>query len=86
MAMLADQEFWDGEGTVRLITWLHTAVVGGFLAIALVIALVLPAVLGAYTVFAARARSRLTRPGTVRWVQRGTGAVMAGAAIAVATR
>jgi hypothetical protein len=32
---LADQEFWDGEGTVRLITWLHTAVVGGFLAIAL---------------------------------------------------
>jgi len=32
---LSDQEFWDGEGTVRLITWLHTAVVGGFLAIAL---------------------------------------------------
>ena len=60
--------------------------VGGFLAIALVIACVLPAVLGVYTVFAARARSRLSRPGTVRWVQRGTGAVMAGAAIAVATR
>jgi threonine/homoserine/homoserine lactone efflux protein len=59
---------------------------GGFLAIALVIACVLPAVLGVYTVFAARARSRLSRPGTVRWVQRGTGAVMAGAAIAVATR
>jgi hypothetical protein len=32
---LADQEFWDGEGTVRLITWLHLAVVGGFLAIVL---------------------------------------------------
>jgi hypothetical protein len=32
---LADQEFWDGEGTVRLITWLHVAVVGGFLAIVL---------------------------------------------------
>ena len=32
---LADQEFWDGGGTVRLITWLHVAVVGGFLAIAL---------------------------------------------------
>jgi hypothetical protein len=32
---LADQEFWDGEGTVRLLTWLHVAVVGGFLAIAL---------------------------------------------------
>jgi threonine/homoserine/homoserine lactone efflux protein len=58
----------------------------GFLAMALVIAIVLPAVLGAYTLFAAGARSRLSRPGTVRWVQRGTGAVMAGAAIAVATR
>jgi hypothetical protein len=32
---LADQEFWDGGGTVRLLTWLHVAVVGGFLAIAL---------------------------------------------------
>jgi threonine/homoserine/homoserine lactone efflux protein len=60
--------------------------VAGFLAIALVIACVLPAVLGAYTLFAARARSRLSRPATVRWVQRGTGLVMAGAAIAVATR
>ena len=58
----------------------------GFLAIALVIACVLPAVLGAYTLFAARARARRSRPATVRWVQRGTGAVMAGAAIAVATR
>jgi threonine/homoserine/homoserine lactone efflux protein len=58
----------------------------GFLAMALVIACVLPAVLGTYTLFAARARARLSRPGTVRWVQRGTGAVMAGAAIAVATR
>jgi threonine/homoserine/homoserine lactone efflux protein len=58
----------------------------GFLGMALVIAVVLPAVLGAYTLFAARARSRLSRPGAVRWVQRGTGAVMAGAAIAVATR
>jgi threonine/homoserine/homoserine lactone efflux protein len=57
----------------------------GFLGMALVIAVVLPAVLGAYTLFAARARSRLSQPGTVRWVQRGTGAVMAGAAIAVAT-
>jgi hypothetical protein len=34
-AGLADQEFWDGQGNVRLITWLHVAVVGGFLAIAL---------------------------------------------------
>jgi len=32
---LADNEFWDGEGSVKLITWLHLAVVGGFLAIVL---------------------------------------------------
>jgi threonine/homoserine/homoserine lactone efflux protein len=60
--------------------------VSGFLEIALVISCVLPAVLGAYAVFAARARARLSRPETVRWVQRGTGAVMAGAAVAIATR
>lgn len=59
---------------------------GGFLEIALVICCVLPAVLGAYTFFASRARKHLSRPQTVRWVQRGTGAVMAGAAVAVATR
>jgi threonine/homoserine/homoserine lactone efflux protein len=58
----------------------------GFLAITLVIVCVLPAVLGGYTIFAARARARLKRPGTVRWLQRGTGLVMAGAAVAVATR
>ncbi|MBS0377309.1 MAG: LysE family translocator [Proteobacteria bacterium] len=57
----------------------------GFLQISLVILVVLPAVLGAYTYGAARARIRLSRPGTVRWLQRGTGAVMAGAAVAVAT-
>jgi threonine/homoserine/homoserine lactone efflux protein len=60
--------------------------VSGFLEIALVICCVLPAVLGAYTFFAGRARKHLSRPQTVRWVQRGTGAVMAGAAVAVATR
>jgi hypothetical protein len=32
---LADKEFWDGESSVRLVTWLHLAVVGGFLAIVL---------------------------------------------------
>ena len=32
---LADNEFWDGEGSVRLVTWLHLAVVAGFLAIVL---------------------------------------------------
>lgn len=59
---------------------------GGFLEIALVIVVLLPCVLGAYTVFAARARQRLSRAQTVRWLQRGTGAVMAGAAVAVAAR
>lgn len=32
---LADDEFWDGERSVRLLTWLHVAVVGGFGAITL---------------------------------------------------
>ncbi len=60
--------------------------VGGFFEIALVICFVLPLVLGLYAFFAGRARKHLSRPESVRWVQRGTGAVMAGAAIAVATR
>ena len=32
---LADNEFWDGEGSVKLVTWLHLAVVASFLAIVL---------------------------------------------------
>ncbi|MGH3197031.1 MAG: hypothetical protein ACRDNT_14080, partial [Streptosporangiaceae bacterium] len=32
---LADDEFWDGGGGVRLITWVHVAVTVGFLAIVL---------------------------------------------------
>lgn len=65
---------------------LERLTVTGYLAMIAVIAIVLPAVLGAYAVFAARARARLSHPRTVRWMRRGTGAVMAGAAIAVATR
>ena len=34
-AGLADDEFWDGEGSVKLVTWLHLAVVAGFLAVVL---------------------------------------------------
>ena len=60
--------------------------VGGFLEIAIVICCVLPLVLGSYAFFAGRARRHLSRPQNVRWVQRGTGVVMAGAAVAVATR
>ena len=63
----------------------HLAV-GGFFEIALVICCVLPLVLGSYAFFAGRARKHLSRPQSVRWVQRGTGVVMAGAAVAVATR
>jgi threonine/homoserine/homoserine lactone efflux protein len=59
---------------------------GGFLKVCAVITLVLPAVLGGYTLLAARARARLTRPATVRWLQRGTGVALAGAAVAVAAR
>ena len=32
---LADRQFWDGGNSVRVITWVHVAVAGGFLAIAL---------------------------------------------------
>jgi threonine/homoserine/homoserine lactone efflux protein len=58
----------------------------GFCAVALVICVVLPLVLGGYTLCATRARGRLARASTARWLQRGTGVVMAGAAVAVATR
>ncbi len=34
-AGLADDEFWDGDSSVRLITWVHVAVTGGFLAVVL---------------------------------------------------
>lgn len=32
---LADRQFWDGGNSVRVVTWVHVAVVVGFLAIAL---------------------------------------------------
>jgi hypothetical protein len=34
---LADDEFWDGENSVRLVTGVHIAVTGGFLAIVLAV-------------------------------------------------
>lgn len=60
--------------------------VAGFFEIALVILVVLPSVLGAYSFGASRARHCFSKPRTVRWVQRGTGIAMASAAVAVATR
>jgi threonine/homoserine/homoserine lactone efflux protein len=65
---------------------LNKLTVVGFFEIALVICCLLPLVMAGYVFFAGRARKHLSRPESVRWVQRGTGAVMAGAAIAVATR
>lgn len=56
----------------------------GFVEIAAVIAIVLPAVLGAYVLAAARARRLLQNPRAVRLVNRSGATVMAGAAIAVA--
>ena len=58
--------------------------VTGFVEITAVIAVVLPAVLGAYVIAAARARRLLQNPRAVRLVNRSGATVMAGAAIAVA--
>jgi threonine/homoserine/homoserine lactone efflux protein len=54
--------------------------------IAALIVAILTLVLGAYALAAARARMVFRSPRAVRAINRGTGAVMAGAAIAVATR
>ncbi len=59
---------------------------GGFAAIALLSAAILTSVLAAYTLAAARARRLLASPRAVRVVNRGSGAAMAGAAVAVASR
>jgi threonine/homoserine/homoserine lactone efflux protein len=65
---------------------LNQLTAGRFAAMAAVMCCVLPTVCFSYVFFAGRARKHLSRPESVRWVQRGTGAIMAGAAIAVATR
>jgi threonine/homoserine/homoserine lactone efflux protein len=58
----------------------------GYLEIGAVILVVLPTVLGAYAVAAARARQLFKSSRAIKIMNRGTGAAMAGAAIAVATR
>ncbi len=58
----------------------------GFLEIAAAITVILSAVLGAYALLAACGRRFITSPRAVRIVNRGTGAVMAGAAVTIATR
>ncbi len=57
-----------------------------FLEIAASICLILTGVLCAYAAAARRARHLFRSPPAIRWLNRGTGTVMAGAAIAVASR
>jgi threonine/homoserine/homoserine lactone efflux protein len=59
---------------------------GGFAAVALLSATILSGVLAASTAAAARARRLLSSPRAVRTVNRCSGAAMAGAAVAVASR
>jgi threonine/homoserine/homoserine lactone efflux protein len=59
---------------------------GGFAEIAALMAVILSAILGGYALAAAYARRLFTSARAIRAVNRGTGAVMAGAAIAIAAR
>jgi threonine/homoserine/homoserine lactone efflux protein len=58
----------------------------GFTELALIVAAVASTVLTAYALAAARARRLFTSPRAIRLVNRGSGAVMAGAAVTIATR
>jgi threonine/homoserine/homoserine lactone efflux protein len=58
----------------------------GYLAIALAIAVILPSILGAYVLAAARARRWFRSARANKILNRGSGALMAAAAVAVATR
>jgi len=57
-----------------------------FLQVAAAICIILSSVLTAYAIAAMRARRLFRSSRAVRWLNRGTGTVMAGAAVAVATR
>jgi threonine/homoserine/homoserine lactone efflux protein len=65
---------------------LETLSIAGFFEIALVICVVLPFVMTAYVIAAARARRFFKSARAVRNLNRGTGVALAGAAVAVATR
>lgn len=58
--------------------------VTGFVEIAVAITIVLPLVLGGYVLAGARARQFFRSTRAIRWLNRGTGTAMAGAAAAVA--
>ena len=65
---------------------LDTLSLAGFAEVAALIVVILSAVLGSYAVAAVRARRLFTSPLAVQRLNRGTGAVMAGAALTVAAR
>jgi threonine/homoserine/homoserine lactone efflux protein len=65
---------------------LEELTVVGFLEIVAAISIVLPLVLGGYVLLASRARRMFKSERAVRTINRGTGAAMACAAVAVATR
>jgi threonine/homoserine/homoserine lactone efflux protein len=65
---------------------LEELTLAGFLEIVAVISVVLPLVLGGYVFLAARARRMFKSERAVRTINRSTGAAMACAAVAVATR
>jgi threonine/homoserine/homoserine lactone efflux protein len=65
---------------------LGTLSVPGALEIAVAITAILSTVLGGYAVLAAFGRRFITSPRAVRIVNRGSGAMMAGAAVTIATR
>ena len=58
----------------------------GYAEIALAILVILPVILGSYVVAAARARNLFRSPRSRRAINRGSGTVLAAAAVAVATR
>jgi threonine/homoserine/homoserine lactone efflux protein len=60
--------------------------VTGFVEIALLMVVILSSVLTAYALAAAGARRLFTSPRSIRIINRGTGTVMAGAAVAIAAR
>lgn len=65
---------------------LQTVTILGWLELSLVVLGVLTVVFGAYVALAARTRRLFTSPRAMRMVNRGTGAVMASAAVAIAAK
>lgn len=65
---------------------LGTLTLLGFAELAAVIVAIASSVLTAYALAAARARRLFGSPGAVRWLSRGSGAIMAGTAVAIVAR